>query len=726
MGSAMFEIGEVLGARGSTKAKQLRNGGTLFARVTSAPVESAGKLHLIMRGIGLKNVEGLFGKSDPFFEINHKAAAAGSVTWQPIYRSKHVNNDLNPKWEACTIDLDRIGGDLNQPLLIRIFDWEKSGKHQNLGTVETTVQGLIDAQNPRGAGDAKSADVSKAFSVMAKGKAAGKLVVTTAKLEGVSAAATTAATAEATGQPDAPTEAVAALSIDQSSVPPFSQSLDVPPPSFSATATALGAAASMSASAASTSSRVSAPAAPYVPTPLPPPMAPPVMAPKAPRPSFVDYISGGCELELATAIDFTGSNGDPRKPGTLHYIHRDGQLNDYEKAITAVGSVVARYDSDQKFPVYGFGAKYGGQIQHCFQVGSAPFLSGIQGILEGYRGVFRTGLTMSGPTVFSEVIDVVAAIARSRQEESQRIGKQSYVILLILTDGAVSDIEATKRSLTAASDAPLSIVIVGIGNADFSAMQFLDDFQDNGAGGGRDICQFVEFNKYRHDRAALTRETLDEIPDQLVDYFQSRGINPLPPISGSQISLAVSEPDEEDIDLNMDFSPEGEISLADYNGAVYDDTKYDTINAYTATPSVPAAAPYQSQAPAEPYQPQAPAAPYQPTYGAPPPAATPYRPQQQSAPYVPNQQQQAYTPHAPPPYQPHGGTPPAAYGAPPPQYGGAPPVAAVTAPSVFHVQVPPGVHPGQQLQVQNPVTGQQLRVVVPQGVGPGGKFAVQY
>ena len=28
MGSALFEVGEVLGSRGSTKAKKLRNGGT--------------------------------------------------------------------------------------------------------------------------------------------------------------------------------------------------------------------------------------------------------------------------------------------------------------------------------------------------------------------------------------------------------------------------------------------------------------------------------------------------------------------------------------------------------------------------------------------------------------------------------------------------------------------------------------------------------------------------
>jgi len=239
----------------------------------------------------------------------------------------------------------------------------------------------------------------------------------------------------------------------------------------------------------------------------------------------------------------------------------------------------------------------------------------------------------------------------------------------------VSDVNLTKQAIEAASDAPLSIVIVGIGNADFSAMQFLDDFQKRGQH-KRDICQFVEFQKYGHDRRALTRETLDEIPDQLVDFFFSKGIMPLPPISGSQISLVASEPDEADMDLNLNFGEDGEISLENYNGAVFDDTQYGTASNFQAT------------------------APYQPSYH--PPAAAP------PAPYQPNQQQQ-------PTHIPYGGVhaPVPAYSKPQQQ-------------RLFHVQAPPGAYAGMQVQVQNPVNGQMLMVAIPPGVAPGGTFAVQY
>jgi hypothetical protein len=137
----------------------------------------------------------------------------------------------------------------------------------------------------------------------------------------------------------------------------------------------------------------------------------------ADRQEFVDYLSGGCQISLAVAIDFTASNGDPREPGTPHYFHppESKEWNDYEKAIFAVGSILAKYDSDQRFPVWGFGAKYNNVVRHCFQCGTEVEVEGVQGIMDAYRGVFRTPLTMSFPTKLTEVIQTASAYARHEQ-----------------------------------------------------------------------------------------------------------------------------------------------------------------------------------------------------------------------------------------------------------------------------------------------------------------------
>ena len=56
--------------------------------------------------------------------------------------------------------------------------------------------------------------------------------------------------------------------------------------------------------------------------------------------SFLDYIRGGTELAATISIDFTGSNGNPRDPNSLHYIQYGGKLNQYEQAIQSVGEII--------------------------------------------------------------------------------------------------------------------------------------------------------------------------------------------------------------------------------------------------------------------------------------------------------------------------------------------------------------------------------------------------
>ena len=40
----------------------------------------------------------------------------------------------------------------------------------------------------------------------------------------------------------------------------------------------------------------------------------------AERVTFLDYIFGGCEINVHVAIDFTLSNGNPTSPKSLHYL----------------------------------------------------------------------------------------------------------------------------------------------------------------------------------------------------------------------------------------------------------------------------------------------------------------------------------------------------------------------------------------------------------------------
>lgn len=51
---------------------------------------------------------------------------------------------------------------------------------------------------------------------------------------------------------------------------------------------------------------------------------------------------------------------------------------------------------------------------------------------------------------------------------------QKYMILMIITDGIINDMQKTIDEIVRGSSLPLSIIIVGVGSADFSSMDVLD------------------------------------------------------------------------------------------------------------------------------------------------------------------------------------------------------------------------------------------------------------
>ncbi|XP_052647893.1 copine-1 isoform X5 [Harpia harpyja] len=234
-------------------------------------------------------------------------------------------------------------------------------------------------------------------------------------------------------------------------------------------------------------------------------------------------------------VDFTGSNGDPKSPDSLHYISPDG-INEYLIAIWSVGSVVQDYDTDKLFPAFGFGAQVppSWQVSHEFALNfnpSNPYCQGIQGIVDAYRQILPQ-IRLYGPTNFSPIINHVARFAA---HSAQQGTASQYFILLIITDGEITDLDQTRQAIVNASKLPMSIIIVGVGEADFKAMEFLD--RDDGVlksltgePAARDIVQFVPFRQFKNaPREVLSHVVLAEVPKQLVSYYKWQGWPPVKP-----------------------------------------------------------------------------------------------------------------------------------------------------------------------------------------------------
>lgn len=245
--------------------------------------------------------------------------------------------------------------------------------------------------------------------------------------------------------------------------------------------------------------------------------------------TFLDYIQGGMEISMTVAIDFTGSNGHPENPQSLHY--RRGGINQYQHAINAVASIILQYDHDNCVPVYGFGGKLNGQVSHCFPLTmnpNSPEVYGLQGIMDAYNKAFNHVL-LSGPTYFSRIISQVS----KKASEPFSSDHQHYSILLIITDGVINDMKKTIDEVVKASTKPMSIIIVGVGNANFGSMEVLDAddraLRDSkGQTAKRDIVQFVPLKDFVHKHHSMLAEAvLREVPGQVMSFAKINNVLPL-------------------------------------------------------------------------------------------------------------------------------------------------------------------------------------------------------
>ena len=94
-------------------------------------------------------------------------------------------------------------------------------------------------------------------------------------------------------------------------------------------------------------------------------------------------------------------------------------------------------------------------------------------------------------------------------------------MLLIITDSVASSIAETTRKLSVYSELPFSVIFVGVGRADFTAL-----WDYAARPGFRQTTTVLELRNHQQDHMSLARAALRNIPGQLVDYMEMNGIMP--------------------------------------------------------------------------------------------------------------------------------------------------------------------------------------------------------
>ncbi|XP_057840562.2 E3 ubiquitin-protein ligase RGLG2 [Cryptomeria japonica] len=226
---------------------------------------------------------------------------------------------------------------------------------------------------------------------------------------------------------------------------------------------------------------------------------------------------------LIVGIDFTKSNEwTGTKSFNRRSLHHLGDSpNPYEQAISIIGRTLSAFDEDNLIPCFGFGDASTHDQQVFSFYPDDMLCNGFEEALRRYREIVPQ-LRLAGPTSFAPIIE--AAIRIVEQSGGQ------YHVLLIIADGQVTRSVDTENSnlspqeqntvnaIVQASEYPLSIVLVGVGDGPWDMMQ---KFDDNIPARSFDNFQFVNFTAIMSKNIPVSRKetefalaALMEIPSQ--------------------------------------------------------------------------------------------------------------------------------------------------------------------------------------------------------------------
>lgn len=244
--------------------------------------------------------------------------------------------------------------------------------------------------------------------------------------------------------------------------------------------------------------------------------------------SFKEYQELGTKIKIMVGIDFTFSNGDYTQLSSLHYSNSSIK-NEYQRAIESMGEILEKNILHPQYEAYGFGGQpsWLDKVSHCFALNKNednPVVNGFQGITDAYLNVLPD-IQLAGPTYFHFILEKAIEQARSVTDGTL------YFVIILVTDGDIDDLPETRSLIIEASKLPISIIVVGVGDTDFSNMESLDS--DKGSLKNtenepiRDLVQFVRYRQFITTPQLLSNKVIEELPLQFESYMQAANIVPI-------------------------------------------------------------------------------------------------------------------------------------------------------------------------------------------------------
>ncbi|KAL5022642.1 hypothetical protein ScPMuIL_001797, partial [Solemya velum] len=147
LGQVECTLGQLVAGSPVNRPLQLRNGkpaGKSHIIITTEEVKEGGENASLRFRANNLDKKDTFGKSDPYLEVLRQMSVD---SWQAVHRTEVIKNNLNPSWQEFSLPVQTLcGGDRSKDIKFAVYDWDKDGSHDLIGTFITNISQMLEAE----------------------------------------------------------------------------------------------------------------------------------------------------------------------------------------------------------------------------------------------------------------------------------------------------------------------------------------------------------------------------------------------------------------------------------------------------------------------------------------------------------------------------------------------------------------------------------------------------
>lgn len=212
--------------------------------------------------------------------------------------------------------------------------------------------------------------------------------------------------------------------------------------------------------------------------------------------------------QLIIGIDFTKSNTWNGKNSfnglSLHHIDPFQKIkNPYQEVISIIGRTLESFDDDNYIPAFGFG-DFKTKDKDVFPFYNDHLCHGFQEVLDRYCQIIPM-IKLSGPTSFAPLINEAINIVKV---------EKTYHILLIICDGQIDSVSKTIETICEASNYPISIITIGVGDGPWELMKQFDNELPERKFDNFNFVLYEDIKNSQNRDVDFSIAALKEIPEQ--------------------------------------------------------------------------------------------------------------------------------------------------------------------------------------------------------------------